>query len=73
MMDIQELIERLKIHLQSYAAYNNPDLARVLEDATDALEELRAELEQVKAERDAAVKDLHKLCPAWKWDGKKEG
>ena len=34
--------------------------------------ELRAELEQVKRERDAAVEDLHKLCPAWKWDGQKE-
>lgn len=32
-------------------------------------EKLRAELEQVKRERDAAVEDLHKLCPAWKWDG----
>ena len=28
-----------------------------------------AELERVKRERDAAVEDLHKLCPAWKWDG----
>ena len=35
-------------------------------------EKLRAELEQVKRERDAAVEDLHKLCPAWKWDGQKE-
>ncbi len=41
--------------------------------ATDALEKLQDELEQVKRERDAAVEDLHKLCPAWKWDGKKEG
>jgi len=32
-----------------------------------------AELERVKRERDAAVEDLHKLCPAWKWDGQKEG
>lgn len=39
----------------------------------DALEKLQAELEQAKAERDAAVENLHKLCPAWKWDGKKEG
>lgn len=31
-----------------------------------------AELERVKRERDAAVEDLHKLCPAWKWDGQKE-
>ena len=29
--------------------------------------------DQMKRERDAAVEDLHKLCPAWKWDGQKEG
>lgn len=34
--------------------------------------QLREELENVTAERDAAVSDLHKLVPAWKWDGKKE-
>lgn len=34
--------------------------------------QLRDELEMVTAERDAAVSDLHKLVPAWKWDGKKE-
>lgn len=49
MMDIKELIERLKIHLQSYAAYNNPDLARALEDAADALEKLQAELNVYKS------------------------
>ena len=38
----------------------------------DALKKLQVELEQAKAERDAAVEDLHKLCPAWKWDGQKE-
>ena len=48
-MDIEELVERLKIHLQSYAAYNNPDLARVLEDAADALEKLQAELNVYKS------------------------
>lgn len=47
--------------------------------ATAALEKLQAELEQVKAERDAAVKDLNEflsmdeLCPIqceWcKWNG----
>lgn len=36
-------------------------------------QEVLAELEQVKRERAAAVEDLHKLCPAWKWDGQKEG
>lgn len=35
-------------------------------------EKLRAELEKVKRERDAAVEDLHKLCPAWKWDGQRK-
>ena len=34
--------------------------------------QLREELARVTAERDAAVEDLHKLVPAWKWDGKKE-
>lgn len=36
------------------------------------LQEQEAELEQVKRERDAAVEDLHKLCPAWKWDGQRK-
>ena len=26
----------------------------------------------LRAERDAAVSDLRKLVPAWKWDGEKE-
>lgn len=34
--------------------------------------QLREELARVTAERDAAVSDLHKLVPAWKWDGRKE-
>lgn len=38
----------------------------------EELEAVQAELERVKRERDAAVEDLHKLCPAWKWDGQKE-
>lgn len=40
--------------------------------AHEELEAVQAELERVKQERDAAVEDLHKLCPAWKWDGEKE-
>lgn len=27
---------------------------------------------QLQAERDAAVEDLHKLVPAWRWDGTKD-
>lgn len=30
------------------------------------------ELKQVRAERDAAVADLRKLVPAWRWDGKNQ-
>ena len=40
--------------------------------AQEELEAVQAELERVKRERDAAVEDLHKLCPAWKWDGQKD-
>lgn len=73
-MDIEKLIEQLNGY------FEGKDLKRfVALDAATALstlqaenEKLRAELEQVKRERDAAVEDLHKLCPAWKWDGQKE-
>lgn len=36
------------------------------------VQQLREELNRVTAERDAAVADLRKLVPAWKWDGQKE-
>lgn len=70
-MDIEKLIERLRD-----AGWTNPGLTdkQSLEwDAADALEKLQAELEQAKRERDAAIEDIRKLCPAWKWDGQKEG
>ena len=34
--------------------------------------QLREKLARITAERDAAVADLRKLVPAWKWDGQKE-
>ena len=59
-MDIEKLIERMNNHLQSLAAYSDPELAHTLEDAATALStlqaenaQLRAELERVKVERDA--------------------
>ena len=65
-MDIEKLIERMNNHLQSLAAYSDPELAHTLEDAATALstlqaenKKLRAELEQVKVERDAAVALVH--------------
>ena len=62
-MDYDKLIGRLYTKQLSYAAYTNSELAHVLEDARTALselhaenEKLRAELEQVKGERDEAVR-----------------
>ena len=49
---------------------SNADRIRAMSD--EELEAVQAELERVKRERDAAVEDLHKLFPAWKWDGQKE-
>lgn len=46
--------------------------AAELERRDKLLKEQETELDQMKRERDAAVEDLHKLCPAWKWDGQKE-
>lgn len=77
-MDIEKLIERLRTD-SLYADKATLEIMDLCMEAADALstlqaenEKLRAELEQVKRERDAAVEDLHKLCPAWKWDGQKE-
>lgn len=72
MIEIEKLVKQLR-HCAGYAAYYDGDYNGIYNQAADALEKLQAELEQVKRERDAAVEDLHKLCPAWKWDGKKEG
>lgn len=38
--------------------------------AADALEKLQAELEQVKAERDAAIADWRGFCAKCAWNGK---
>ena len=68
-MDIEKLIERLYTKQQSYASYTDSEFAHVLEDAITALstlqvenEELQAELEQAKEERDVAVEYLRGQC-----------
>lgn len=64
-MDINELIDNLR--LPSWHDLEDPD-ATLLADAADALstlqaenEKLRAELDSVKCERDAATKDLFEI------------
>ena len=70
-MDYNKLIERLYQHDKDYGEGRTQDFFRVCLDCKDAAtalstlqaenEKLRADLEQVKAERDAAVKDMEAL------------
>ena len=84
-MDIEKLIEQLR-SAAKLEAYYNSEYNGLYNQTADALEklqaenaQLRAELEQAKAERDGAAKDLNEflamdeLCPIqceWcKWNG----
>lgn len=67
-MDIEKLIERMNNHLQSLAAYSDPELAHTLEDAATAItgllaraEAAEARAEKAERERDAAVSDLETI------------
>ena len=81
-MDSEKLIERLYQHDKDYGEGRTQDFFRVCldcKDAATALEQLQAENDRLKRERDAAVKDLNEflsmdeLCPIqceWcKWNG----
>ena len=73
-MDIEKLIRRLRNDADAYR--NGETLGRAFADQEDVLdnaatalstlqaenEKLRAEMEQIKAERDAAVEDLRQMC-----------
>lgn len=48
-MDYEKLIERLNNHLQSLAAYSDPELAHTLEDAATFLSTLQAEVKRLKS------------------------
>ena len=61
MMDIEKLIERLK-NAGGMEAYFNDRYNGLYHQAADTITELRAELEQVKAERDAAVESIPRDC-----------
>ena len=49
-MDYEKMIERLNNHLQSLAAYSDPELAHTLEDAATFLSTLQSENEKLRAE-----------------------
>ena len=69
MDDIEKLIERLRRYSEPVISYKlDSDFAASVEESATALstlqaenEKLRAELEQVKAERDAAVKCIEEI------------
>ena len=63
---VQAENEKLRAELENYRKGHCAEGGCAAEKDRDAV---LAELERVKRERDAAVEDLHKLCPAWKWDG----
>lgn len=93
-MDVEKLIERLYKHDKDYGEGRTQDFFRVCLDCKDAAtalstlqaenEKLRAELERVKRERDAAVERLrewekfdiyllaHNFLIPEKWRGIKE-
>lgn len=63
--DIEALIERLNQYSQSLIAYQmGGEFADVCMDAATALSTLQAENEKMRAELDAAIKQLHGHCPA---------
>lgn len=63
--DIEALIERLNQYSQSLIAYQmGGEFADVCMDAATALSTLRAENEKMRADLDAAIKQLHGHCPA---------
>lgn len=78
MSNIDELIDRLRNNNIENNCHDCA-LGYYVFEAADALEKLQAELEKVKVERDAAIKDLNEflamdeLCPIqckWcKWNG----
>lgn len=54
-----------------YAEQHADSFLQDCENLQKKLEAAEVIIERLKNERDAAVSDLRKLVPAWKWDGEK--
>ena len=63
-MYIEKLIERMNNHLQSLAAYSDPELAHTLEEAATALSTLQAENEKLRAELEQKEKYYEQMVDA---------
>ena len=64
-LDIEAQIEKLNQYSQSLIAYQmGVEFADVCMDVAAALSTLQAENEKLRAELDAAIKQLHGHCPA---------
>lgn len=61
----EDLVRRLREYAK-WTGGNEWETPLRLED--DLLEAANA-VEKLVCERDAAMEDLHKLVPAWRWDG----
>ena len=73
LLDKQECLY-MKGHVlfHGVTAYTVENAPTIDPETLPIVRQLREELARVTAERDAAVADLRKLVPAWKWDGQKE-
>ena len=60
-MNIEKMIERLNNHLQSLAAYSDPELAHTLEDAATFLSALQSEAEGMRSNWYKSVDEIQKL------------
>lgn len=69
MMEIKNLIDRLDdwdgvdtIHNGEFVEVNHHGVFRLLEEAAAALEQLQAENDRLRRERDSAVEEIPKVC-----------
>lgn len=79
LIDANKLIEKCEnlymrghVLFHGVTAFTIENAPTIDPETLPIVRQMREELARVTVERDAAVSDLHKLVPAWKWDGKKE-